>query len=489
MKHIPFFKILNLDKYYAQIYMIVLVVFSLLSIIAILQVYTGIADNSDYTRSIAQFFLHSKFNHIHFKAWNNLWILNPNLSFFHLFPKKIFPSSYQFILAIQVLFNKLFYAKDVYSVVFASLITRGLWYLIFFIFLYEVHKSIQGIVFIIFSIFLWLLFNDTAFVQFFNSFYQGQAGLIFLGFFIILLIKLPKNRLSGWYLLLFTAFLILLSFAKTQYMFSPLVASITFALTAWIFKKKPLRGNYITLTVICLLISLITFFFQSYLNKDKTMSYFGKPNISLKQYDAYEAYYTGVLTLLPKSKITQDYPQVNVSCVGKWTFDESASGKKCIYDTAATYKNVLLVYLHNPLLIFKAFNKVRSEMGQVRMDYLSKHQKDQTNFADLKIFNIWNSKISHFVRNLYYPLLILMFGSIWYLKDFWNENPNWLNLKIFLIIFSISQYGISLADGFHEVPKHIFLGVFALLLAFLIFVTSIAQSIQNYWEQRLSFKT
>lgn len=183
----------------------------------------------------------------------------------------------QFLAYVALIFNKLFYSRNFFSIYFLS----GLYYLIyvfgFYILLNNTARYFQNkILHIVFIIICIIIFSDVMFTSYFNSFYQESVFLI-AGLYVFGIL-LNKKVNYNW---LFIALLIL-SLSKIQNLIF-----LIFPLCLVIIKWHRLHK---ILILVCT-ISLISFVFIQVKGQQKT----NEANI-------YEAVFLGVLLKADKNE-------------------------------------------------------------------------------------------------------------------------------------------------------------------------------------------
>ena len=431
-----------------------LIIFIALSLLHIL---TGYADNGDFLRSAG--FLFEKphgfstmwpaeteeWKRRFFSEWHDKWVFLPNWPT----TKNIFSySSYKLYLLLQVKLSALITNNaSEYSIISGSILSRLIIFLTFASLAHSIRRQLSTFPAWLFVITSGILFIDTNWIAFLNSFYEEQIAIIFLPVLGLLLLKFYKNHTIkiGVVVLLCAT---IIGSSKTAYFYLPLLVSI-FMLPFFAAKKEIIKLLFVALA--CQAIS-------------STPVYFGK----YEKANSYHAVYFGALKVLTKNEAASiqsiGAKPVLHECIGVPVF--GSLGRKCMETADASYGDVLRLIVSRPSIATRMIFNVFNEGEKISLNYLGRSIKNAPNFSDEPIFNLW-PKV--FAKGFNFITLLLLVASVVFLMAkttiFNKEEKAILLIGIFFSIFGFSQYIISLGDGFYEIKKHLAAGNYALALS------------------------
>jgi hypothetical protein len=327
-----------------------------------------------------------------------------------------------------------------------------------------------------------LIFTNTEYVAYFNSFYQESASLIFL---VVLLasILLLKQHSSFAYLLYSLASILLLATAKPANLYWPFVA-VPFVLYVWSIKRVVKVPTMMAANL--LLIFLFTFASVAMTNAGSTKT------------NPYHSLFVGVLAFSgDPSAHLHDLGMNNATqCINTLAF--SPVGSTCLakYQNQISFKNMSRVIYKEPAVIFRMWKHALDNMQDVSLDYLGRYsffdtrsytspnllnvevqqQRFQSPASGSKLLNPW-TRIKFKFFPIGYALALTLIGFlIWFT---WKIKDNGIQQDLALVgllstIACIADTLIAiLGDGKSELIKHLLLSNILFDIALVAFLNSV----------------
>lgn len=441
----------------------------------------GLADNSDFKRTMIAFSLTS-INEIDYWSAEYVYKLTSPSSVVHYFnhillPVKDNPSGYystQFIFTKIALFLNAFTNKLLHrnSSLF-HLFFQTIQYIIIYAFAlvlflkekWKEHVYSNIAVKVVFA----LIFLDCGYLVYFNSFYGESTTLIFLLLSFVLLLYLERNKSSYWVYIGLILSLFIFSGSKAANFPSMLLLCIP--LVYYAFKNEGLRKRII----IC--ITVVVMLFASY-------SYIKLAPQWMENDTTFQAVFFGVLYNNPSvEKATQalGLPQElsDFESMNAYNWQSLTQDKKGDIDFQALFFDriskigVLNYYLTHPAFFAGKLDESAEATLPLRPTYLTNLQLSSEQ-ADLRFdfrMNIWESIRKHFSGFASLFLCIILVLSVVNVAALIRRNGSLYSilLRLALIGAAAGQFIVPIvSNGNADLQKHMFL--FNLHLDMLIIV-------------------
>lgn len=450
--------------------------------LSFLHLLTGYADNGDFSRSVGFIFEKpagfssmwpaggtGEWGERFFSGWVDNWVF---LSNWPEIRKLSSISTYKPYLLLQAGLSKLVGGQNAdYSVILGSVLSRLILCVVFISAAYHFRRRFSSLPAWIFVALFGVVFVDSAWTAFLNSFYEEQIAIIFLPVFGFLLLRFHENKSArtGFWLLSCAT---LVGAAKTAYFYLPAL-SLLFLLSFLSSRKEVVK------------LTLVAVFFQIVALSPVYFGRYGEIN-------SYHALYFGALKTLSEDdaasiRSVRGNP-VARECIGVSAFDPG--GKECMKTLRVSYVDVAALIGSHPSvgakMLFEAFNEGRV----LDLVHLGKKIKNSPNFSDLPVFNFWPKIFKHGLN--FFVLLVLCFSGILLIRrnGFVNEKErSALIVGVFLAVFGFTQYLVSLGDGFYEMAKHLIVGNYALALSLPFTFAALASVIHRSFSSKAVLKS
>ncbi len=419
----------------------------------------GLADNGDFTRSIA-FLLERPLGNLtnwpeseteafkdrFFERWHDKWLIRPN------YPDFLgSPSSYQLYLAIQVLWSRLVSGEaGVYSVVLGGILSRIISAIGFVLLVSSIRSHCSTLVVLVSVFLVGLLVLDVNFAAFFNSFYQEQIGFTLtpLMGFSIYCFAVRTGLQRGVIVLLLLA---VIGSAKTAYCVAP-------ALGLLFLMSAPLSWQHRLVLIAIGLVAQSIAFVPVALGPSAPVN-------------RYHALYYGVLKIMTPAELKAlpdlGGKRIVHDCVGVPAFDKR--GSSCIDQAQATYGDAVRLMLTQHQVAYRMFLTVFDAGRNIELDYLGKDTVLPKKHYNSLAFTGWTKIFTNHLNAVALGLtVILAVAVIW--QGRWRRQMETALAKtaLFLSVFGFALYGTALGDGFYEITKHLILGNYIISLSLVI---------------------
>ena len=415
--------------------------------LSILHIFTGYADNGDFTRNCEFLFekpdgfslmwpsantieWHRRF----FSLWHDKWIFLENWPNIDTLPQY---TSYPLYLFLQAKLSSLLTLDSSrYSIILGSLISRVILFITIVSLLYHMRKHSSLWVFWGFSLLAALVFLDSNWLAFLNSFYEEQMAIIFLPVIALLFCKYYRTRsVTLGFLLLIT--ITIVACAKTLYFYFPLLIAP--------FLYPFCRGKFANVTFLLLIVGC------------QSIAFMAVTTGKYQKFNAYNALYFGTLKGLNSEEVKAmsfiGNKPVLPQCVGISPY--SQKGHECLVKANASYEDTLRLLSKHPTLGLKMLSQALAKGQNVNIDYLKKNRAEGLHFSELPIFNVLPIIFAQGLNVwmcflLLVVLVVLMKGKTLALRV---KSP--LTIGLFFTCVGLSQYIAVLGDGFYEINKHL----------------------------------
>lgn len=296
---------------------------------------------------------------------------------------------------------------------------------------------------------LLMVFVNTDYVAYFNSFYCETASFIFLFIFLASLIFLKrKNTLPGYFSSITS--LLLLSTAKASTFYWPFIA-VPFIFSLRGFTRKPLP--YIALlifiiAILCFLSVLVTL-----------------PPDYIRLNNYYNSLFYGVLTFSqdPTARLVELGLPDSIKYVGHSAYTTAGKEALSLFENKMSPFNTLQVILREPAIVFRITKYLWDNMQVVSLEYLGKLPPDDPQLPGLKpsLLSLWSQlKINYFPRGYALGLALLLYAAVSYYAIV-RTSGICRELGIIGLVTAmgslVDMYVAILGDGKWEIVKHLFL--------------------------------
>lgn len=445
---------------------------ALVLLVSGLHLFTGYADNGDFSRSTHFVFdkpvgfsanwpqdpleqgrrftsaWHDRWEYLHEHEWPDWGRL---FSF----------SSYKIYLLLQAsvfgLLSSWTGAEVPYSLIIGSLLSRAI-FLIGIAGLLLVHgKHLTGVAFWCLAALLSFIALESSWIAYLNSFYEDQVVIVFMPIFACLIVEYLRRR-EVWTGLTTMVLATFIGAAKTAYFYLP-------ALTA-LFLFPMLRRRFgiarvVVLVAISQSLALVPVLFDRY-----------------QGVNSYFALYYGTLKVLNEDEIdrlaTLGSKPILRECVGVSGFG-GAKNADCLKRAGATYRDVFEVVVREPRVIPRLATEVARAGTQLNLKY-AKSMLGAPDFSGFPLFRVFREAFSFGLNTV---ALVLTLASLGFVIKNWTriDSAHYRLLRAGCIIgsFGALQYPVSLAAGLGDIFKHLLPGNFALALAFALIVSAFVQ--------------
>ncbi len=434
------------------------VFFSLFLVLSFLHLLCGYADNGDFSRTIGFIFEKPSGFEVNwpaagteawqrrfFSVWHEKWDFvpgGPGSNFFSF-------SFYKIYLILQVGFCKVVSGDAPhYSMILGSIPSRLIAFMAFAALVLLVRKALPAFAAWAFAVLLAVIFLDTGWAAFYNSFYEEQMALLLLPVIGFLMLRLMLARVaSAGYLLLACA--AMLGSAKTAYFYLPILTAC-FALPFVPGRQQKIR--FLAFLLFCQIVSVLPVALGKY----------GEIN-------SYHSFYYGAVKVMSKEDAMNltaigDKP-VLAQCIGISAFEPL--GAECIQAAQVSYKDTLKFLILNPGVGANLVARVFSEGRKTGLDYLGRRLENASDFSGIWMFNLMPKA---FAKGLNLCILLVAMATAGVLamrrlRPGCDSAAAVMRVGVFMALFGFSQYAVALGDGLYEITKHLIIGNYALALS------------------------
>lgn len=444
----------------------------------------GLADNGDYTRSMAGISSGpleiernwpppgtEDWSRRFFSYWIPFWKLELSLAR---------PTSSAYLLWLpSAWLNHFLYAKQVLYLPILSLLPKLILFAVLLL-LFKWIKQTSPLLLVSLGGPLTLLFTTTDYVAYLNSFYQETASLVFLALFLITLLFL-KQRLCLTYLLCNLAALLFLTMAKPANLYWPLLA-IPCVCAACSFQKKfRLRTLIIAnFALICLFTSAAGFVTEA----------------GTIPANRYHRLFYGILAFTPQPAvhlralgIEDATPCINISAF-------TSIGKACLdqYQNQLSVPNTVSILYREPAIIIRMLTYALDNMQDISLEYLGKYAVDDPRSktsphitdgteqrfwlatAETTPLNLWAALKFTFFPTGYSLAFVLIGFVLWFMLNL-QRSGVYQALALVGLLFTLAcAADMTVAifgDGKYELIKHLFLANVLFDIAAIVFLNSV----------------
>lgn len=315
----------------------------------------------------------------------------------------------------------------------------------------ELNNRVKMPLYITVCIPLILMFVNTDYVAYFNSFYCETASIIFLFTFLVSLIFLKRQKtLIGLFAAVVS--LLMLSTAKASTFYWPLIA-VPFIFSIWGFTRKLVPYLYLGLlvliaTALCFISALIT-----------------RPPEYIRINNYYNSLFYGVLTFShdPSTRLAELKLSKGIQFIDYSAY--TSEGREGIkqYGNRMSPLNTLRVISKEPAIMIKITKYIWENMQVTFVKYLGKLPQDHPKISihNYSLLNLWSHlKIKLFPRGDVLGLILLLYTmiSIYAIIRTTGISQELGILGLITTIGTIiDMYIAVLGDGKWEIVKHLFL--------------------------------
>ena len=463
----------------------------------------GMADNGDFTRSMGWISpgpvgIEPNWPAAGTEEWverfNNYW-----LPYWKLDWQAERPTTSSFLLWLPgAVFNYLFYSRTVLYLPLLSLFSRLILLGILLMFIWIGSNSRYATLLLLsLGVPVVLLWTNTEYIAYFNSFYLESASFVFL-FLLLSSLLFLKRRPSLVSMLCSLAAVLLLATAKPANFYWPMVA-VPFVFYVWSpgFPRK--KGSSLSLGLAGLGIICLFTFLSSLVT-----------SAGSNQANPYNSLFDGVLRFSrdPSAHLRDLGMETAEECVVTTAFTPTGAACLVKYQNKISYKNTVLILSREPLILFRMLGFALDTMQDLSVDYLGKYAIDdprsqtsppvvtgdeQQRFwpptAESGLLNAWASLKFRLFPTGYALAFVLICFLAWFL---WNMKRTGLIQDLALIgllctVACLVDMTITiLGDGMVEVVRHLFLANLLFDVALLAFLNSILLAGLQRLEKRSS---
>lgn len=419
-----------------------------------LQSFVGYADNGDFHRSMG-FALakpsdfesmwervegQGNADRFHI-AWHDRWdVRDEFVPVEGRYPR----TTYKLFLTAQIAVSALISGSpDHYSVVLGSLLSRALLLIAFLGLAREVQRRTSKATAFGFAVVAAAVMLDGTFAGLLNSFYEEQMSILilpFLAWSFMAFLRAPSLGLS----LLILALAACLGGAKTAYFYLPAMV------LPLIFSMRNQRRHWPLL--------LAAFAMAQFASTQPLLtSEFPKTN-------AYHSMYFGALHHVPEERLealSASGQRFDAECIGVAVFMPGGPG--CRDQVDVSHADTALLLMRNPDLGIRMMWQAALGGSELRPVYLSQRMHDATDFSMLLPFNLMRAAFSGYYHVMAISAAVL--SLILLVRRRAGRVSTLLATGLALAVFGVSQYAVSLADGYYELVKHLLVANFALALS------------------------
>lgn len=426
-----------------------------------LHLFTGMADNGDFSRTYG--FLIDKplgwaadvpagdspdWARRFFHVWRDRWVLYPGLSnVTHLFSF----STEKIYFALQVAFSAVVTGMPhIYSVIIGSIPGR-LAYVGGFFWLFVLlrrHESIRlAWAYLVCVTPIILCANFAAFM---NTFYEEQVGIILFPALACLLYLVAVTRRMRYGAAAFVL-VCFIALSKTAYFPLPLIAA-PFIFPA--FRGKVAVWKFGAAVLIATALAFLPAKFGEF-----------------KGVNQFHALYYGAL------KVMKDDGGIGVATIGDkpvltdcvFVSGFTEKGIECVARVHATYMDTARLLAVHPKIALHMIDHALSNGNTVAIAGIGLNMEDGPAFSNLPAFTLWDRIYSHHGNIL---ALLLAAVSLVVLK---RLGPL-ARAGLFFAAWGAVQYLMALGDGFHELQKHLIGGNYSVSLALVLLTVTMLET-------------
>lgn len=422
---------------------------------------TGYANNGDFPRSIAFLFDHAvglsdiyvpegdpEHGRMFFNAWLDQWVIRGEGIRFRDVGAESF---YRFYLLSQVFLTSWSeHGSSLYSMAKGSWLSRAILYSSLLIFVLQFYRRFPLWLLWVGLTALSVLFLETAWVAYLNSFYEEQVAFIIFPWLALALSQyLMRRRELDLWIVLLLAFI--LGWSKTAYFYLPTLI-FGFLLCFGLKSKRKLFFVWF----VCQLVAFYPVVAGKY-----------------KHVNPYHSVYYGALMTLSSDELGQvsdvGKGAIVKNCIGVAVF--FADGERCMEQAKIRRLDLVDVIAQKPQILPRMLGRALSEGREIDLSYLGKAEEGHETRASLPVFNGWKWLFRHGAQYMAFALTVL--GVCLTLFRGAERADPLLAAGVFVLVFGWSQYFAALGDGFYELPKHLSIGNYALALGTILSITGL----------------
>ncbi|WP_244807539.1 hypothetical protein [Caballeronia zhejiangensis] len=433
-----------------------------------LHLFSGIADNMDFNRSISFFIQRpdgfdslfpvagsDEAHRLFLTYWHDKWVFRPRL--FER-PALFTLSSYKIYLFAQSLFVRLLNGgTHDYSLIIGSLISRAIYFGSFLTLFVQTRRTENLLVSWVFMALAGVLALSSEFSAFFNTFFEDQLVIIFLPVLALIVYCIDRSRQGQralrWSALGLATFI---GAAKTAYFPLPLIVA-PFVLPLYAGRRAALKAAAVM--ALCLCITVLPVFSGAF-----------------KGVNQYHALYAGALTVLSQDEAASighigDKPVLK-ECIQVVAFDPK--GLSCLERAHSTYFDVLRLVALKPAIVPRVIGAMFEAGNDIRIGYLGTTMEHTGNFMYVPVFAWWRDLYVHHVNC---AVLGSLFVSIILIARFRKTERAGrlalLKVSCLLALFGFACYATTFGDGLADSTRHLIAASYALSLSAVLFVPGV----------------
>ena len=453
------------------------------------QIETGLADNSDFSRTMTHFTsgpAHldenwpdarvepEKWQRRFFSYWIPHWRLDfPNI-------KPAVQSSVVLLWYPGVVFNYLFYSESILSMQFVALFPRllllaELWLLLRWI---EQHTRRPLLMMAALALPLTLLVSSHNYTIFLSSFYAETGSFVYGFGLLVALLYLEVTKQWRWFAAALLLTMLLMT-AKASHLHVVLIVPLLVLLKG--LSMRPTLRNLASwrvgvATVLCM--GALVVLGQQ----------FGR-NPNLIRYNSYNSLFFGVLPLSDDPQAHLDRLELSSAtyCVDKlvYTFVGGICNK--IYGDKMRFTNTLRVIAAEPQLLLRIPKFVADEMHSTSLNYLGRRSESDPWVLQWKethrgVFNLWPQLRNHFPVG--FVLYLMLGGYMLCFALLWQQQLAKIGLWITALV-PIDMAIAFLGDGRQELAKHLLFANWLLDVATALLLAVVLMWVAERTRERL----
>lgn len=436
--------------------------FSILWSAFALHLFTGIADNGDFSRAFS--FLIEKpygwsanvpdvtspeWHRRFFFVWIDRWQIYPHLS------NVMHPYSFstqKLWMFVQLAWSiALTGSAAAYSVVAGSIPGRALYAAAFTFLFFSIRKRAGAGAAWAYLVVATPVILSSGFVAFLNSFFEEQVMIIAFPV-LAALVYLYRSALGRRYAIWAVVVALFVAMSKTAYFLLPLFV-VPFISSAFGWRRSVVIA--VALTVVAALPAI-----------------YG-PNKGVNQYNAL---YVGALDTLKRqdgiSLVAIGDKPVLTECIGHTA--SSSTGPACVAGARASYLDTARVLFQFPTLGPRMIWRTLQAGTKIDVSRNGLMPESGPNFAYAPLFQLWSSLYS-----LHLNLLVIgVGGAALAVAMFRRIGPlTWMG--IMFALWGAAQYALVLADGFLEIEKHLIGANYSLSLAAVFLAAAVGAKVSE----------
>ena len=191
----------------------------------------------------------------------------------------------------------------------------------------------------------------------------------------------------------------------------------------------------------------------------------------------YNALYVGALRTVDSTEADAiakiGDKSVYYECVGEEPFN-NPKGKACMEKVNATYGDVVRLVASHPSIGFRMIAKILSEGRSIDITFLGKNIYGCADYSKIFIYNLTAISFRYLYGIIMATIGVLSLATgVMIMRGRPGCRDSMMRIGLFLAFFGLTQYMVTIADGFRDLSKHLLVGNYSFGLSFVMFVSGI----------------